>query len=200
MLEFIIPEGGNEQDVLYCGRDVCEILGYSRTNDAIRKHCKKDDTSIWSSVDSLGRRNNMTFVSLSGLLDLVKSSRMPKATEFFNWVTHEVLIDIYHTGQYTSNQHNPNYHVSNPVVDAENIMEAIYGNMNETYIKDDLGETKFHFNSQQLTYDITRVVSSMLGNVCDHIDNRITNLEQNVNNQIQQMQQQLLNSSKICRW
>lgn len=56
--------------------------------------------STYPIVDSLGRTQNATFVSESGLYRLIFKSRKPEAEAFVAWVTEEVLPQIRKTGCY----------------------------------------------------------------------------------------------------
>ena len=58
-------------EVMFCAKDVCDALGYRRSNDAVRVHVEIDDTVKRSTVDSLGRKNIALFVNESGLYALI---------------------------------------------------------------------------------------------------------------------------------
>lgn len=83
----------------FVGKDVAEILGYSNTRDAIRKHVDSIDKADVAICD--GRQNrNMTIINESGLYKLIFSSKLPNAREFTHWVTSEVLPQIRLYGGY----------------------------------------------------------------------------------------------------
>ena len=91
----------NEQgEVTFCAKDVCDALGYRRSNDAVRVHVEIDDTVKRSTVDSLGRKNIALFVNESGLYALILSSKLESAKRFKHWVTSEVLPSIRKQGGY----------------------------------------------------------------------------------------------------
>ena len=49
------------------GKDVAEVLGYSDTNQAIRKHVDSDD-KLTRCFDGSGQNREMTIINESGLL------------------------------------------------------------------------------------------------------------------------------------
>ena len=94
---------------LFCGKDVCVILGYRRADHAIKQHVipfdvLKQDVSnpiISHGVDTgKTRRQSMLFVNESGLYALVFGSQLPTAQKFKQWVTSVVLPQIRKTGGY----------------------------------------------------------------------------------------------------
>ena len=91
----------NEQgEVMFCAKDVCDALGYKKTQLAIVKHVDKDDAAKRSTVDSLGRKNIALFINESGLYSLILSSKLESAKRFKHWVTGEVLPAIRKQGGY----------------------------------------------------------------------------------------------------
>ena len=91
-----LPDG----QVGFVGKDVAEVLGYSKPLNAIAMHVDKDDSLKWGLTDSLGRTQQTIFINESGLYSLILSSKLPKAREFKHWVTSEVLPQIRKTGGY----------------------------------------------------------------------------------------------------
>ena len=90
----------NEQgDVMFCGRDVCDALGYRRSNDAVRVHVEPEDAVKRSTPTNSGNQM-MTFINESGLYALILSSKLPSARRFKHWVTSEVLPSIRREGGY----------------------------------------------------------------------------------------------------
>ena len=84
----------------FVGKDVAEILGYTKYRNAIATHVDEDDALKQGVTDKLGRVQETTIINESGLYSLVLSSKMPKAKEFKRWVTAEVLPAIRKTGGY----------------------------------------------------------------------------------------------------
>lgn len=84
----------------FVGKDVAEVLGYSKPRNAISSHVEKDDALKQGVTDELGRVQEMTLINESGLYSLILSSKMPRAREFKHWVTSEILPSIRRHGLY----------------------------------------------------------------------------------------------------
>ena len=84
----------------FVGRDVATALGYAVPQKALREHVDEDDVLKWNITDSLGREQETSIISESGLYSLIMSSKMEKAKDFKRWVTSEVLPSIRKTGAY----------------------------------------------------------------------------------------------------
>lgn len=84
---------------LFCGKDVCEILGYVNASDAVSKHCR-GVAKRYPIVDSLGRTQAARFLTEPDLYRLIVGSQLPAAQEFEKWVFEEVLPTIRKTGAY----------------------------------------------------------------------------------------------------
>ena len=82
------------------GKDVAAALGYSDTDQALRKHVDEED-KLTRQFNGSGQNRNMTIINESGLYSLVLSSKLPGAKKFRRWVTSEVLPSIRKTGHYT---------------------------------------------------------------------------------------------------
>ena len=91
------PEFGSirtfEQDgnVLFCGKDVAEALGYRRTADAITAHCKG---VCVLPTPSNGGIQQMKFISEGDVYRLIVHSKLPSAERFERWVFDEVLPSV----------------------------------------------------------------------------------------------------------
>ena len=86
------------------GKDVAEILGYTKPLDAISRHVDEDDSMKYGLTDNLGRTQNTIIINESGLYSLILSSKLPQAKEFKRWVTSEVLPSIRKHGMYATDQ------------------------------------------------------------------------------------------------
>ena len=93
----------------FCGKDVCEALGYKRAYDAIRQHVSLSDTVKCSIARNVKNRYGespktqmvqMLFVNESGVYSLVFGSKLESAQRFKHWVTSEVLPAIRKNGGY----------------------------------------------------------------------------------------------------
>lgn len=87
----------------FVGKDVAEILGYSDTSDAMKKHVDDDDKLTRHFADS-GQKRAMYIINESGLYSLILSSKLPNAKRFKRWVTSEVLPSIRKNGGYIAGQ------------------------------------------------------------------------------------------------
>jgi anti-repressor protein len=100
----------------FIGKDVAEILGYERADNAIRNHVDDED-KLMHQISASGQNRNMTIINESGLYSLILSSKMPKAKEFKRWVTSEVIPAIRKTGGYIAGSEN--------MTDAEIMAKAV---------------------------------------------------------------------------
>lgn len=84
----------------FCLADICRPLGI-RSNDC-KTRLKEDGTDTIVTVDSVGRKQEMLFVSEGNLYRAIFQSRKPEAERFTDWVTEEVLPSIRKTGGYSA--------------------------------------------------------------------------------------------------
>lgn len=87
----------------FVGKDVAEVLGYSDTAQAIRKHTDAEEKGVVE-MTTPGGRQPITIINESGLYSLILSSKLPTAKKFKRWVTSEVLPSIRKTGGYIAGQ------------------------------------------------------------------------------------------------
>ena len=85
----------------FVGKDVAEILGYERADNAIRNHVDEED-KLTHQISASGQNRNMLIINESGLYSLIFSSKLPAAKDFKHWVTSEVLPAIRKTGYYSA--------------------------------------------------------------------------------------------------
>lgn len=95
------------------GKDVAEILGYSRPDNAIRNHVDDEDKLVHQ-FSASGQNRNMTVINESGFYALVLSSKLPRAKEFKRWVTSEVLPTIRKHGMFATDEllDNPDFAIA----------------------------------------------------------------------------------------
>ena len=86
-------------EVMFCGKDVAEALGYSNTKDALLRHVETED-KLGSRITTSGQSRTMTFINESGLYSLILSSKLDSAKRFKHWVTGEVLPCVRKQGGY----------------------------------------------------------------------------------------------------
>ena len=83
----------------FVGKDVAEVLGYSNTMKAIRDHVK-DNHKLAERIVLSGQTREAILIDEAGVYSLVMRSKLPKAEQFQEWVTSEVLPAIRKTGGY----------------------------------------------------------------------------------------------------
>ena len=92
---------------LFCGKDVCEALGYRKPDVAVRQHVTARDVTKRYVGLMVGKKKDGTpivqqrqilFVTESGLYDLIFGSKLDTAQKFKHWVTAVVLPQIRKTG------------------------------------------------------------------------------------------------------
>ena len=87
----------------FVGKDVAEILGYSDTFGALKKHVDDEDKQNCQN-DSFETPRGLTVINEAGVYSLIFSSKLQTAKQFKRWVTHEVLPDIRKHGMYISDK------------------------------------------------------------------------------------------------
>ncbi|CAH3139744.1 unnamed protein product, partial [Porites lobata] len=98
----------DKQNVWFRGKDVAEILGYSKIRDASLKHVDSEDKQqIFTPHASVHKTWTMgpsgslcTYINESGFYSLILSSKLETAKKFKHWVTSQVLPSIRKYGQY----------------------------------------------------------------------------------------------------
>ena len=89
---------GTKEDPLFCGKDLCDLLGLKNSRSSIALLSKSQRVSILCAPLENGQK--MTYVNESGLYRLVMKSRKEESIEFQNWICNEVLPTIRKYGQY----------------------------------------------------------------------------------------------------
>ncbi|REI04033.1 phage repressor protein [Staphylococcus felis] len=89
-----------DEEPYFVGKDVAEILGYSKARNAIAKHVDFEDKKDAPIQGPLGGTQKMTIINESGLYSLIFSSKLDSAKRFKRWVTSEILPAIRKTGTY----------------------------------------------------------------------------------------------------
>src|SRR5579864_1404069 len=89
----------------FCGRDVCEILGYANYRNAIAEHiesdCKQQLGVLFNGTPNLTHNERqMTYITEEGLMGLLFACKLPIGKRFRKWVLKEVLPSIRKTGKY----------------------------------------------------------------------------------------------------
>lgn len=85
----------------FCGTDIATSLGYSNPRDAIVRHCKSHGVVNHDVIDSMGRTQQMKFISEGNIYRLTAKSQMPKADEFESWIFDDIVPSVINTGSYS---------------------------------------------------------------------------------------------------
>lgn len=107
----------------FIGKDVAETLGYTDTNQAIRKHVDDED-KLSRRFDGSGQGREMVIINESGLYSLVLSSKLPSAKKFKRWVTSEVLPALRKTGQYQMKELSGQELMAKALIEAQSVLAA----------------------------------------------------------------------------
>ena len=97
-------------DPWFCAKDLCNVLGYKRADNAVRQHVNPSD-ALKQCVARIAKNRYgecngkmqvvpMIFVNESGFYALVLGSKLATAVKFKDWVTSVVLPQIRKTGGY----------------------------------------------------------------------------------------------------
>lgn len=92
----------NSQPYL-CLADLCKILEIKNPRDC-KTRLNGDGVVITDAIDTIGRRQQITFINESNLYKVIFQSRKQEAEKFTEWVTGEVLPSIRKNGGYIQGQ------------------------------------------------------------------------------------------------
>ena len=84
---------------LFCAADVCAVLEYANSRQAIQKNCRTKGVSIRDTL-TVGGVQPLTFIDEGNLYRLIIKSRKEEAQRFESWVCDEVLPAIRKHGRY----------------------------------------------------------------------------------------------------
>ncbi|MFI3228449.1 MAG: BRO family protein [Clostridia bacterium] len=87
----------------FVGKDVAEILGYARADNAIRTHVDDED-KLMHQFSASGQLRQMIIINESGLYSLVLKSKLPTARAFKRWITSVVIPSIRKYGGYVTEE------------------------------------------------------------------------------------------------
>lgn len=91
------------EEPLFCLADVCAVIGIANARN-VRSRLEEDDVRPMDTIDSMGRNQQVTFITESGLYDVIIRSDSEKAKPFRKWVTSEVLPSIRRHGAYMTQE------------------------------------------------------------------------------------------------
>lgn len=93
---------GTKDEPLFCLADVCRAIGIINARN-VKDRLDVDDVRLVDTTDSLGRKQQLNYVTESGLYDVIIRSDSEYAKPFRKWITSEVLPSIRKTGMYEIN-------------------------------------------------------------------------------------------------
>ncbi len=82
---------------LFCLADVCNVIGIANARN-VKTRLEDDDVRQMDTLTE-GGKQQVTFITESGLYDVILDSRKPEAKKFRKWVTSEVLPSIRKHGE-----------------------------------------------------------------------------------------------------
>lgn len=94
------------QNAYFNANQVCDMLEYKDYRDALRSHVNKQDIKylkdIVKNYKTLYKnvQGHTKFINEGGLFSLILKSKMKKAVEIADWITHEVMPSIRKHGEY----------------------------------------------------------------------------------------------------
>lgn len=83
----------------FLANDICTVLEYGNSREALRKHVFKGDVTK-RDTPTISGIQSMSWINESGLYSLILRSKMARAQEFQRWVTSEVLPSLRQYGYY----------------------------------------------------------------------------------------------------
>ena len=96
-----VRTAGTADNPMFCLTDVCNAIGINNSR-AVKNRLEEDDVSLIDTIDNLGRTQQVTFVTESGLYDVIIRSDSERAKPFRKWVTTDVLPSIRKHGMYAT--------------------------------------------------------------------------------------------------
>ena len=106
---------------LFCGKDVCDALGYTNPQKALRDHVINED-KLGERIVQSGQARETIIINESGLYSLILSSKLDSARRFKRWVTSEVLPAIRKNGRYELEKQNSQLCKQNRVLESRNTL------------------------------------------------------------------------------
>lgn len=85
---------------LFVGKDICDVLGYVRSSDAMQQHCKR--AAIYRPFQTPGGMQKLRVLSEMDVMRLMTHSKLPSAEAFERLIFEEILSTIRKTGSYTA--------------------------------------------------------------------------------------------------
>ena len=154
----VLTQTDENGEPLFCAKDVCDILGYKKSYNAVYQFVNPHDTlkqgawvvtGIKKDGSEAKRWSQVLFVNESGFYALVLGSKLPTAVKFKNWVTSEVLpqIRIAKNGENIIQLENQVDHLLPKALYTDNVLNSV-SCYTTTQIAKELGITAQELNRQ----------------------------------------------------
>lgn len=99
---------GTDQNPWFCGKDICDILEYTYSRNALMNHvepdCKKELSKVGVDLKSTPtfthNEGQKAYINEEGLYSLIFACKLPVAKAFKKWVMRDVLPSIRRSGEY----------------------------------------------------------------------------------------------------
>jgi len=89
----------SELGVLFCAKDVCNVLGYANSRKAIADNCNQSGVTA-SYISYPSGKKLATFINEANLYRLTMRSKLKGAVKFQDWIAEEILPSIRKNGFY----------------------------------------------------------------------------------------------------
>ncbi|ARF07964.1 BRO-N domain protein [Catovirus CTV1] len=130
-------------DPYFNANQLCKMLEYVDCKDAIGKYVKKQDMyqlkDITRNYKSLYKnvQANTKFLNEAGMYSLILSSKMKKATEIKDWITHDVMPSLRKYGEYKANSKLKKQidELNKIIIDQQNQIQVLKYNLKTTKFK-----------------------------------------------------------------
>lgn len=111
------------KEPLFVAKDICDVLGYKDSINAIKQHCK--GVVKLHPLQTAGGTQKVRVIDEPELYRLVIGSKLPAAEKFERWVFEEVLPTIRKTGSYTTDQLQQLNHWHKDIVEVASLADGI---------------------------------------------------------------------------
>lgn len=92
-----------EDEPMFVGKDVSDVLGYKNGSRDINRHVDEDDKLKYR-IGTAGQMREQLLINESGVYALIFGSELDSAKRFKKWVTSEVLPNIRKHGMYAKDE------------------------------------------------------------------------------------------------
>ncbi len=131
--------------IWFVAKDIADILGFRDAYNATQ--CLEDNEKGTCKVSTFRGEQDMLIVNEPGIYRLIFRSNKPEAKAFQDWVYHEVLPALHHTGSYSMNEESKPVQVD-PMHAAKMILEVAHIKDNQLALA--LDKVAKHYTGQSM--------------------------------------------------